>query len=332
MNNTLFDNHGRPLTYLRLAVTDRCNLRCFYCMPAEGIKYIPRTELLSYEEMLRLVRLLVDMGIQKVRITGGEPFVRKDMIHFMESLSTIKGLKAINLTTNGVLTWKYIEQLKALGIRSVNLSIDTLDQTRFKEITRRDELSKVLKTLHGLIDAGIHTKLNAVVMQGQNEEDIIPLALLSKDLPVDVRYIEEMPFNGEGAHYATLKWNYRAILDRLTQQFPDIQAVKAEPHATARQYQVPGHLGKIGIIPAFSRTFCGSCNRIRITAKGQLKTCLYDEGVLDIKGLIRQGKSDDELKQAFLSAFKSRAKDGFEAEQNRSSGNDVSESMSTIGG
>lgn len=332
MNNTLYDNHGRPLTYLRLAVTDRCNLRCFYCMPAEGIQYIPKNELLSYEEMLRLVGILVKMGITKVRITGGEPFVRKDMIHFMEALSKIEGLEAINLTTNGVLTWRYIDQLKAMGIRSVNLSIDTLDRERFKQITRRDELPQVLKTLHALLEAGIHTKLNAVVMEGQNEEDIIPLALLSKDLPLDVRYIEEMPFNGEGAHYNKLTWNYQAILAKLKSQFPDIQAAQAEPHATARQYHIPGHQGKVGIIPAFSRTFCGSCNRIRMTAKGQLKTCLYDEGVLDIKALIRGNKSDEELRAAFLSAFKSRAKDGFEAEKNRSKGNEVSESMSTIGG
>lgn len=332
MSNTLYDNHGRPISYLRLAVTDRCNLRCFYCMPAEGIKYIPRKELLTYEEMLRLVTLLAGMGITKVRITGGEPFVRKDMIHFMQKLSEVDGLQAINLTTNGVLTWKYIDQLKALGINSVNLSIDTIDQERFKQITRRDELPQVLKTFHRLLEAGIKTKLNAVVMEGQNEEDIIPLALLSKEHPVDVRYIEEMPFNGEGAHYAKLRWTYQAILEKLKIQFPDIEPVKSEPHATARQYQVPGHKGKLGIIPAFSRTFCGSCNRIRMTAKGQLKTCLYDDGVLDIKKLMRSGASDDILKEAFLKAFQSRAKDGFEAEKNRSGNNGVSESMSTIGG
>jgi cyclic pyranopterin phosphate synthase len=169
-------------------------------------------------------------------------------------------------------------------------------------------------------------------MEGQNEEDIIPLALLSKDHPVDVRYIEEMPFNGEGAHYTKLKWTHRAILDKLKSQFPDIKPVKSEPHATARQYQVPGHTGKLGIIPAFSRTFCGSCNRIRMTAKGQLKTCLYDEGVLDIKQLMRSGASDEVLEAAFLKAFRSRAKDGFEAEKNRSNNNEASESMSTIGG
>ncbi len=332
MNNTLFDNHGRPLTYLRLAVTDRCNLRCFYCMPAGGIQYIPRKELLSFEEMERLVRLLVSMGIQKVRITGGEPFVRKDMIHFMESLSSIEGLQAINLTTNGVLTGQYISQLKALGIKSVNLSIDSLDRERFARITRRDELPEVLRTLDALLEAGIPTKLNAVVMDGQNEEDLIPLAMLSKDHPLDVRFIEEMPFNGEGAHYTQLKWTWQAILDKLKTQFPDIQPVKAEAHATARQYQLAGHQGKIGIIPAFSRTFCGSCNRIRLTAKGQLKTCLYDEGVLDIKALMRAGASDEELKKAFLSAFSNRAKDGFDAENKRKKGGKISESMSTIGG
>jgi molybdenum cofactor biosynthesis protein A len=328
----LYDNHGRPITYLRLAVTDRCNLRCFYCMPAEGINYLPRKDLLTYEEMERLISLMVSMGISKVRITGGEPFVRRDLVSFMKRLAKIEGLQTINLTTNGVLTGRYLADLQEIGVRSVNLSLDTLDRERFKTITRRDELSKVLKTLDGLQEAGIHTKINAVVMQGKNTQDLIPLTLLGKDRPIDVRFIEEMPFNGEGAHYAKLEWNFKRILEELEAHFPEMEAVENEPHATSRNYQIPGHLGKVGVIPAFSRTFCGTCNRIRLTAKGTLKTCLYDDGVLDIRALLRGGATDAEIEAALRKAFAQRPKNGFEAEQRRKNNRPVQESMSTIGG
>jgi len=301
-------------------------------MPAEGIQYIPRKDLLTYEEMESLVDILIEMGVSKVRITGGEPFVRKDIIHFMERLAKKDGLQALNLTTNGVLTWKYIDQLKALGINSVNLSIDTLDEERFFKITRRNELPQVQRSLDALLQAGISTKLNAVVMEGKNEEDLIPLASLTKNQPLDVRFIEEMPFNGTGAHYTQLKWTHKAILAHLKATFPNIQAIQAPVHSTARLYQIPGHRGKIGIIPAFSRTFCGACNRIRITAKGSLKTCLYDNGVLDLREILRSGASNTIIGKKLMSAFRSRAKDGFEAEANRLEQKGISESMSTIGG
>ncbi|MDX2303973.1 MAG: GTP 3',8-cyclase MoaA [Microscillaceae bacterium] len=330
--STIYDNHGRPINYVRLAVTDRCNLRCFYCMPEEGIKYLPKQQLLSYEEMERLISLLAGMGVYKVRITGGEPFVRQDLILFMEHISRIPGIRQITMTTNGVLTHKYIPRLKAMGIHSVNLSMDTLDKNRFFEITRRNEFDQVMYSLESLIKHGIDTKINAVVMDGKNTQDIIPLAQLTKDQPIDVRFIEEMPFNGEGSHYPVLTWNFKRILEELKTVFPDITKIPDAPHSTAYHYQIPGHQGKIGIIAAFSRTFCGTCNRIRITAQGQLKTCLYDEGVLDIKQLMRSGASDDLIKTALLQAFGNRAKDGYEAEQRRSSDLPVSESMSTIGG
>ncbi len=328
----LQDNHGRPINYLRLAVTDRCNLRCFYCMPEEGIKYLPKHQLLTYEEMERLVRILVEMGIRKVRITGGEPFVRRDLIDFLWKLSEIEQLEQINLTTNGVLTQAYIPQLLAMGIHSVNLSLDTLDKKRFLEITRRDEFDQVMASLDALVAAGIPTKINAVVMEGKNIEDLIPLALLSKDRPIDVRFIEEMPFNGEGSHYPVLKWTHRKILEELRSHFPDIQKIQDAPHSTSYNYQVPGHQGTVGIIAAFSRTFCGTCNRIRLTAQGQLKTCLYDDGVLDLKALLRRPATDQEIKAAFLKAFGNRAKDGYEAEARRDQSKPLSESMSTIGG
>ncbi len=328
----LFDNHGRPVNYLRLAVTDRCNLRCFYCMPEEGITYLPKKALLTYEEMERTVRVLAGLGVSKVRITGGEPFVRNGLLGFLRRLGDIPGVEALHLTTNGVLTAPHVPELKALGIRSVNLSLDTLDRDRFRHITRRDELPRVLDTLHALLDVGIEVKINMVVMEGKNTEDIAPMAELTRRHPVSVRFIEEMPFNGEGARLEGFTWNYRRILDELKAHYPGLYKLPDEPNATAYGYGVPGHAGTFGVIAAFSRSFCGTCNRIRLTAQGVLKTCLYDEGVLDLRGLLRGGAGDEALADAFRRAFRQRAKDGFEAEARRNSHLPASESMSTIGG
>lgn len=328
----IFDNHGRPIEYVRLAVTDRCNLRCFYCMPAEGIEYVPRKELLSYEEMERLIRLLAGMGVSKVRITGGEPFVRRHLVNFLYRIHEIEGIKDVHLTTNGVLTGRYIPDLLKMGIASVNLSLDSLDRQRFFQITRRDEFPKVLDCLHQLVDAGIKTKINAVVMDGQNTEDILPLAAFTKDHPVGVRFIEEMPFNGSGVGQASLLWNHKKILATLQQQYPGLQKIEDGPHSTSLNYQIPGHSGTVGIIAAFSRTFCGSCNRIRVTAMGTLKTCLYDDGILNLRDIMRTEKEDAPVEAALLKAFGNRARDGFEAEKQRKLRGPISESMSTIGG
>jgi molybdenum cofactor biosynthesis protein A len=326
----IYDNHGRPITYLRLAVTDRCNLRCFYCMPEDGIKYLPKSKVLTYEEMLRIVGVMAKLGIQKVRITGGEPFVRQNLMDFMYQLSDIEGINEINITTNGILTGQYIRQMKEIGVRSVNLSLDTLDQKRFYEITRRDEFPKVNETLYRLIDEGFDVKINAVVMDGKNTEDIIPLTELTKNHNVSVRFIEEMPFNGEGLHYPKLEWNLHKILAELKANYPDLQKLKDAPSSTSYNYQVSGYQGNVGIIAAFSRTFCGTCNRIRLTAQGDLKTCLYDDGVLNLRDLLRDGATDEDLQNQLLAAFSNRPKDGFEAERNRKS--IITESMTTIGG
>lgn len=331
MSPQLFDNHGRPISYLRLAVTDRCNLRCTYCMPEHGLEWLSRRDLLTYEEMLRLSKLLVGLGINKIRITGGEPFVRKDMIKFLSALAETDGLQQINLTTNGVATGQFIPQLLQLGIRSVNLSLDTLDRARFFEITRRDELPAVLQTLETLLRHDVKVKINAVVMQGQNDADIIPLAELAEKLPVDVRFIEEMPFNG-GDHTVTRPyWDHQRILETLRSRWPDLQKIADPPASTSMNYQQAGHLGNIGIIAAWTRSFCGTCNRIRITPQGVLKTCLYDRGVLNLRDLMRDGLSDAELTQELLEAFGKRHKDGWEAEK-ATAGQGISESMAMIGG
>lgn len=328
----LYDNHGRPINYLRLAVTDRCNLRCFYCMPAEGIAYLPKKELLTFEEIVRLVSLLTSMGISKVRLTGGEPFVRNDLMNLIARIVEIPGVRDLHLTTNGVLTAPNIPALKRLGIASVNLSLDTLDPERFYQITRRDVFDDTMSTLHQLLENEIPVKVNAVVMEGKNTEDIVPLAELTRSYDLSVRFIEEMPFNGDGRRAATLKWDHKQILDHLRQHFPDLQKIADPDNSTAFHYQIPGYKGTIGIVAAFTRTFCGTCNRIRVTAQGALKTCLYDDGVLDIKKLLRDGSSDEELKVQLLNAFRHRPKDGFEAEARRSDRLPVHESMSTIGG
>ncbi|RZK53140.1 MAG: GTP 3',8-cyclase MoaA [Hymenobacter sp.] len=331
---TLYDAHGRPLEYLRLAVTDRCNLRCFYCMPEEGIKYLPRHEVLSYEEMLRLTDIMTRLGVRKVRLTGGEPFVRRDLVPFMERLAELPGLTDISLTTNGVLTAPHVPALARLGVKAVNLSLDTLDRPRFFDITRRDELPAVMRTFDAVLAAGIQLKINAVVMDGRNIQDLVPLAELTRELPVEVRFIEEMPFNG-GSHAATaesLPWNHRRIRQHLEAHLGPLLPAPAPAGATATEYTVAGHVGRIGIIAAYSRTFCGTCNRLRLTAEGTIKTCLYDQGGLDLRAMLRTGETDEAIAQALARAFYHRAANGYEAESQRPTHQLSFESMATIGG
>ncbi len=327
----LRDNHGRVINYLRLAVTDRCNLRCFYCMPEQGNDWLARAELLTWEEMLRLCTVVTNMGIEKIRITGGEPFVRKGIMPFLSSLSKLPGLQQLTITTNGVLTAPMVPELKKMGIRSVNLSLDTLDRDRFLAITHRDELQQVMETMHALMNHGIEVKINAVVMEGKNTIDILPLVDLTKNHPVSVRFIEEMPFNGGGTHYPILNWDHVRIRQHIEEQYPNMQKLADEPYSTSYNYSIPGHLGNVGIIAAYTRSFCGTCNRLRITPQGILKTCLYDGGVLNVKNILRQTTDNNQLSDALRAAINHRSKDGFEAEQTRIAGG-IHESMAMIGG
>jgi cyclic pyranopterin phosphate synthase len=253
-------------------------------------------------------------------------------MQLLTSLSKLRGLNELTITTNGVLTAPLVPELKKIGVRSVNLSLDTLDANRFFSITKRDEFSKVMETMEQLLKHGIEVKINAVVMDGKNTQDIIPLVELTKELPVSVRFIEEMPFNGDGHVYEGLKWDYIRILDEIGQEYPEIKKISDTAYSTSYNYQIPGHKGSVGIIAAYSRTFCGTCNRIRITPEGELKTCLYDGGVLNIKDMMRAGLNENDVQSALLNAFSHRPKDGWEAEQNRNINNPAHESMATIGG
>ena len=327
----LIDNHGRIINYVRLAVTDRCNLRCTYCMPERGIQFLPRNDLLSYEEMLRMTRIFAELGVEKIRITGGEPFVRRDIMPFIRQLSKTEGINKIVLTTNGTLTEPFIPELKKCGVSSVNLSLDSLDAKRFYEVTRRDEFDKVWSSFLKFLEYDIKVKINTVVMSGKNDADIVSLVELTKKYPVSVRFIEEMPFNGVGNHDSSDNfWSWQKILQRIKTHFPSLEKIPDEPHSTSYNYAIEGHQGTVGIIAAYSRTFCGTCNRLRVTPQGDLRTCLYDSGVFNLRDLMRQTKDDERVKVAIREAVAHRAKDGFEAEKNRKF--EVHESMTTIGG
>lgn len=327
----LTDNHGRKINYLRIAVTDRCNLRCFYCMPETGIKYVNRKDLLTFEEMHRLVSVFGDLGIDKVRITGGEPFVRHGIMDFLKSISELKKIKQINITTNGTLSEDKIHDLENIGIKTINLSLDSLDRDRFFQITRRDLFDQVFSTYKQLLNSTMKVKINAVVMEGRNIDDIYPMVELTKRDNVDVRFIEEMPFNGtEGLGNPTF-WSMNKILNYIEQKY-EIEKLEDPASSTSKGYRIKGYKGSFGIIAAYTRTFCGSCNRIRITPQGTMKNCLYDSGVINFRDIIRSGVSDDELSDYLIKTISKRPKNGFEAEKSRDNGNEVSESMATIGG
>ena len=327
----LIDNFGRQISYVRLAVTDRCNLRCQYCMPAHGIDIVPRKELLTYKEMYRLIRVLTELGVNKVRLTGGEPFARKDFMSFLEMLSYNDLLEEINITTNGALVANHIQTLEKLEkIKNINLSIDSLDTHKFAKITRRDVFPEVYKTFELLENSSLNLKLNVVVQSGFNTDEINDFVALTKDKNIAVRFIEEMPFNGKGQRDIKESWNYNKIIEEIKSEYT-VAPIVSEKSSTSRNFSIENHHGTVGIIPAFTRTICNDCNRIRITSTGTFKNCLFDDGVFNLRDFIRSGASNDNLKELFLSLIKEKPENGFIAEANRKKGG-VTESMSTIGG
>lgn len=327
----LKDKFGRKIDYLRLAVIDRCNLRCAYCMPEEGLAWHAKKDLMSQEEMFRICKIFTELGISKIRITGGEPFLRKDLIQFLNDISKLDNLENIAITTNGINTQKFIPDLKRLGINAINLSLDTLDKEKFKKITRRDEFEKVLETLDLLVKENFKIKINTVVMDGINIDDIIPLVELTKCKPISVRFIEEMPFNGTN-HEISLKWNAKNILDHIHNKFPSLYKAFDEKNSTSINFKIPNFNGDFGIIAAYTRTFCGDCNRIRLTSSGEFRTCLYQSNGINLKNIMRQGCSDKEIKELIQLALIHKPKDGWDAQNKIIEKLDLHRSMATIGG
>jgi len=321
----LIDSHGRTINYLRLAITDRCNLRCQYCMPEQGLNWASSKELLSLSEMQRLLSVVASLGITKLRYTGGEPFLRKDFIQLLKWVHQEKLFSSVSITTNGVLTAPYIDDIVSCEIEQVNLSIDTLDKKRFEEITRRAHFDQVMHSLQLLEQSPVKVKINAVIMDGVNDMDIVPLAAYTRDHEVDVRFIEEMPFNGNSLFHG-IRWNWKAIMDEVKKEYVQLEKIEDAQHSTSLNYRIAGHKGNVGVIPAYTRSFCGSCNRLRVTAKGQIKTCLYAENGYSIKDALAE-QNDLVIAELIRTAISQKAVDGFAA-----SSHTISTSMAEIGG
>ena len=326
----LVDSFGRPINYLRWAVTDRCNLRCTYCMPNENMVFSPRSELLSLEEMTSLIEVFEELGIEKIRITGGEPFMRKDIMKFIERIAESKHIKSWFITTNGVLMEPFIPQLKALGISGVNLSLDTLEADQFLKLTKRNDFHKVWSALESMLKNNIKVKINTVIQKGVNDRELVAMAQLAKTYPVDVRFIEFMPFNG-GQFNSSDFLSEETMINEISKNI-DLVPRERMHGDTSRQFDSPGYLGTIGTIAAFTRNFCGSCNRLRIDAKGQLRNCLYGQSKDEIKALIRAGARKESIAKVIKTQINQKPKDGFAAEQTALKSSEISESMSTIGG
>jgi cyclic pyranopterin phosphate synthase len=292
----LRDGHGRRIADLRVSVTDRCNFRCQYCMPADGLPWLERDQVLSFEEIERLVRLMVGMGIEDVRLTGGEPLVRRQFPTLVSMLASIEGLRDLSLTTNGYLLERDADALVAAGIGRVNVSIDSLQRDRFFQITRRDSLPQVMRGLEALArHPEVHPiKVNAVAMRGFTEEEALPFAEFARSTAFQVRFIEFMPLDGDRSwerDSVLTGAEVRAIIDRV---HPLVELPR-ERSATARLYRFADGRGEIGFINPVSEPFCGDCNRIRLTAEGKLRTCLFSVGETDLRDPMRAGASDDEL-------------------------------------
>lgn len=326
----LIDNHKRTINYLRLAVTDRCNLRCNYCMPAEGISFVQNKKLLTIDELKKISQVLVGQGVSKIRITGGEPFVRKDLIDLLRYLQKLEGLDDISITTNATLIGPYIDELKKLGIKNINVSLDAIDRSTFEKITRRNQYDTVHENLIRLITEGFNVRINFIVLEGQNEQDIIPILELMKHYPVSVRFLEEMPFNGGSKSFEKITWDYKVILTHITKHFSNFKKLDSPETSTSINYKIEGHKGTFGLIPSFSRTFCGSCNRLRITATGDIITCLYGKPKANLRDIVRNKNSKNGIENAILKAVGSRAKTGFDAQ--KENGGVFENSMTSIGG
>lgn len=299
----LRDGHGRLIGDLRVSVTDRCNFRCQYCMPAEGLPWLERAEILTFEEIARLVSLFADMGVHDVRLTGGEPLVRKQFAHLAEMLAQIDAVHDLSVTTNGFLLERDAEALVRAGINRFNVSVDSLQRDHFFELTRRDALPQVLRGLEHLatFPEAHPIKINAVAVRGFTEDEVIPLAEFARTTPYEVRFIEFMPLDADHA------WNEDQVLtgdeirDAIDAVYP-LEPQPREPHSTARVYNFADGRGKIGFINPVSEPFCGDCNRVRLTADGRLRTCLFSLNETDLRSPMRDGADDRELERIIRDA------------------------------
>jgi len=304
--NILLDSHGRDHAYLRISLIERCNLRCTYCMPEEGVALSPKSHLMTYEEIYKIAKTFSDHGVTKIRLTGGEPLIRKDIPVILEKLATLP--VELSITSNAVIIDKFIDVLKANGVNKINVSLDSLDEGKFKHITRRNEFKKVYNNILLLVEEGFKVKVNAVLMKGFNDNEIIDFINFTKDLPISVRFIEFMPFEGN-------KWDmgkmvsYAEVMKYVNEAFENenFERLQDAPNDTAKNYKIKDYKGTFAIISSVTNPFCDSCNRLRLTANGQLKNCLFSSGESDILTTLRAGKSIEPIiRKAVQAKFKVR--------------------------
>ena len=288
-SNILTDSFKRKHTYLRISLIERCNLKCTYCMPEEGIPLSPRNHLMSYEEIYTIAKTFVKHGVTKIRLTGGEPLIRKDIHVILKKLSSL-GVE-LSITTNAVLVHKYIDALKDSGIKSINVSLDTLNREKFSQITRRNEFERVYQNILLLIREGFQVKINSVLIKDFNEDEIIDFIELTKKHSITIRFIEFMPFNGNKWDMSKLV-SYAQVIDKAHAKYSQelIQRLQDAPNDTSKNYKVMGYQGSFSVISSVTNPFCDSCNRIRLTANGRLKNCLFSDGEEDLLTPLRNGK------------------------------------------
>lgn len=305
-DHILQDPHGREHRYLRISLVERCNLRCFYCMPAEGIPLTPKSDLMTYEEIYQIAKIFVDHGVTKIRLTGGEPLIRKDFPSVLEKLASLP--VELSITTNGVIIHKFIDTLKLHRVNNLNVSLDSLQREKFHKITLRDQFDTVYENILLLVKEGFNVKLNAVLMRGVNDDEVLDFINLTKDLPVSVRFIEFMPFDGN-------KWkmdqmvSLKEVMDNLKTVFTEgeIERLQDAPNDTARNFRIRGYKGSFAVISSVTNPFCDSCNRLRLTANGYLKNCLFSTTESNLLGTLRKGGSIEPIIQrAVQSKFRTR--------------------------
>ncbi|XP_040501049.1 molybdenum cofactor biosynthesis protein 1 isoform X1 [Ursus maritimus] len=291
----LTDSFGRQHSYLRISLTEKCNLRCQYCMPEEGVPLTPKADLLTTEEILTLARLFVKEGVDKIRLTGGEPLIRPDVVDIVAQLHQLEGLRTIGITTNGINLARLLPQLQKAGLSAINISLDTLVPAKFEFIVRRKGFHKVMEGIYKAIELGYSpVKVNCVVMRGLNEDELLDFVALTEGLPLDVRFIEYMPFDGNRWNFKKLV-SYKEMLDTLRQRWPELEKLPEEESSTAKTFKIPGFRGQLSFITSMSEHFCGTCNRLRITADGNLKVCLFGNSEVSLRDHLRAGASEEEL-------------------------------------
>lgn len=322
------DGFNRVHDYLRISLTDNCNLRCFYCMPEEDYDFTPATRLMQPDEIMSIAKQFVDMGVNKIRLTGGEPLVRKDVGKIIQDLASLP--VRLTLTTNGTRLHQYADLLKDAGVQSLNISLDTLDQDRFLLLTRRNQFSQVMENIELMVQKGFTVKVNVVVMKGINHEEILQFVEWTKDQPIHVRFIEFMPFSGN--HWKEERvFTWQQMMEQISLQY-DLMPIEKANHDTARQYKIMGHAGSIAVIATMSAPFCSDCNRMRLTADGKMKNCLFSRTETDLLTPFRRGEDIRPLILGSIAEKKKALGGQFTDLEHVDAEQIINRSMITIGG